>query len=339
MCEQNFNDINEILKTFEYFIDNYEKQLKLKTSVDEIKDHFKAANFIEKTIEKMEEKLLLDKFIVILNTYFKNLNRTLTYDTDFYKYACDKTLEKFIEGRKFDIEIALRMYTSFCNEERFENVLEKIILNSGINEAIHNYIVSNKNQINLKEIQCRIMLDNFVKEINNGKIEEIKKYVESTLESYKVNEYLPNFIGILTLENCTQAENTVKNILLKELLTRMDSRSYFSKEFWITLLKNTDKDLIVTACKKYKLLLESLLNILVYCGTMMSCTMNNSVREWHGDTKKSICPEVGYEDILIFLKSLTNLDEDISKYTRDRIKKAKTDTNVLIWDDIVSVVL
>lgn len=326
------NDIKEILNTFMFFVNQYESDLNQKPTVEEIKDDFKAAIFIEKTIRKFEEKNIVSKFINCLNGHMESLKRSKFYEVNFYKFACDNLLLKYFNGRKFDIDIALRMYSSSCDEKRFEFVVEKHILDSGINEAILNHIICNKDAINKSELECRLLLLNLRKEIEKGKLEETKTNLENMFNSYKIDKYLSLFLGILNLNDLSEEEESLKLMILQILLNKMDDRSFKSKEFWLTLIQNTNSNLLVQVSVCYKSFLNSLLKFLSYCACLMK--YNENINQWVGDQDKSICPEITFDNILNIYKSLINVNSQTKEIVKSFINTVKNDTNSLFWDGI-----
>lgn len=335
----NLNENNytkEIFNTFVYFIESYETQLKC--TVDDIKEQFKAAFFVEKTIIKMEEKLCVQQFVECFNCWLESdYNKIpVVYEIDLYKIACDKLLSRYFKAEnKNDTDIAIRMYTSLCGEKRFEIVIENVILRSGINESILNYCTLNKDRININMLKSRLLLFNFMR----CNYEDVEKNIENLIDTCHVKNHLSILLEILTSDFENTTCTAIKRSILQILLNKMEDRTFTTGIFWNALIKNVDKKLLVTTCEAHDEFFKSLFNFLVYCGCMMDYKKINAKRIWFVSKTKTICPEICFTDIFTVINLLLCTKGDIAECTSNRIEEAIEVTKSLFWADIEKLCL
>lgn len=325
------NNIKETVNTFGYFIENYEKALPARSTIEDIKDFFKTAHFVEKTIEIIEAKQLTDSFLSCLNTFLDSNDRK-HYDLQFYKYACDYAILKYFKGRKFDLDIAMRMYTSFLSEERFQTVLQKAIINSCVNDAVLNYTIFNKERLCLSNLTSKLLFVDFKHKIDCGEVD----YVKNTIDNMISNENLPLIVEILMF--LTENDNDkilgsiiVKNLIFSEMLS---DRSPRSRNLYTTLLKNVNKKLLRDVARKNIDFFNALLNLVIFCANSMRNDCSSCRRVWYS-SPDGICPEVTFDDVVDVLKSLIELKGEFAEIVvncfDENIKKS------LIWVDIQKI--
>lgn len=327
------NEITQLLQTFAYFIAKYEAD---KLSDEDVKKSFEAAVFIEKSVKILDSKLLFSEFMLCFNLWWKSKNKTLIYSEEFFRYACDNLLLKYLRQKENDLDIILKLYTSTCSKERFQNVVEKAILKTASSKPILKYTVAYKNIIDKHELHCRIILTEWTLDVQRDNSEQVKKSITDKFEPYVVDKQLPILITILCLDELKSEELAIKTMILNELLFKMEDRSVLSNEFWLTLTKKIGRQMLLKLCQESTEFCTALLNFLIYCGGMMDYELGETSRLWSA-CDMSICPGITYDDITSIISLLTDSDTKLLEYIKNRIEETKSNSQTYIWSDIMKI--
>ncbi|XP_074039287.1 ubiquitin-fold modifier 1 isoform X1 [Leptinotarsa decemlineata] len=244
MSENASSNINQILTSYDTFINiledpNWPKSAK----VEDIKMSFKLGSFLEKTMKHFESQNSSDEFLDILGKWWKEKNRTKIYSTSFYSTACDELLMKFFRCENIsenNLDVPVRIFTSIFPKNRMENVISKLILTAGYQEAVSDFVKIISDDKNFHDLQYHLKLQNWSELMETGKESYIREEVKEILTLYKVESLLHLIIGVLTLSDVSETEKLVQKIALQSILDKMLDRSILSKQFWTTLFKNVD---------------------------------------------------------------------------------------------------
>ncbi|XP_008192068.1 uncharacterized protein Ufm1 isoform X1 [Tribolium castaneum] len=322
-------NIKQILTSFHNISQIYENQQWVRTvTAEDIKQAFKLAHFIEKTVQKFDETNSRAQFFEMLKVW-GGKNRVRVYEHEFYAKMCDHLLVKFFKCRALNegvIDIAVRMYTSLFPKQRLQAVLKDLIMTSAAFEAVSQFCVANKTALNLNYLKHELILNEWLRDYESGNKEAVLTLIKESLTSFKVENCLPVLLGILALE----VKNSVTDLILQSILEKMLDRSILSKTFWLTMTKTIDANCLAQVCTNYFEFLESLCNFLIYIGSMME--EKNS--EWLPDPSISLCPEITYTELqLIFITLCKHSHEN---YVRSRLKEAENCTDSKIWNEIIN---
>lgn len=326
-AEEIKDNIGEVLKT----IHNLHTVLKsdipvLNVEKEDIKNYFKMGHFVEKTIESVQAKGITNQFLSVLNKIYPH---TDVYDLDFYTHACDHLLSKFLKCRNLNpniLDAAIRMYMTFQPRERLENTLQTLVLQTVSCRNLLDFVIENRGSIDSKELESRILLSTWSKELKNGTLEST---MQSMLSSYRIQTSLPVFIKALALNDVSGDECKVITIMLNVLVKKMSERSILTKDFWLTFFKTVNKQDVVLSANNHEDFLKELCDFIVYFGSMM-----NKEFTWVCDRKISVCPELSYFDLSEMIKSLCDCSADLKNLMRNVVEKAKYNTGSPLWDDV-----
>lgn len=328
-------DIKQLLDAFDHFVNLIELENWLKNvTVEDIKSSFKLSGFIEESIIRLQAKQCVDLFMDILISWWKAKDRTKVYKVDYFSLASDYLLSKFFTCKFISVntlDIAVRMYTTLYPKERFESFIRTSILNSASIEAMIDYAIVNKDNIDLKELECRFLLRHWSTETECGRKQDVIAVITNMLSNYKIETSLSSLIIILALKNVSSQEMAIKNLILKELQLRMVDRSILSKHLWLSLFTHVDKKHLGAVCKQFREFLKELYDFIIYISCMMNPDVQNDQTRWISDSNISICPELTYNDLVSLIKFFCNYNEELKSYTVLRISEAKVSTNSQIW--------
>lgn len=332
---ENMNEIEEVFNAFEYYVISYET-LSSENKIELIKSAFESANFVEKTVKQFENQstLILDQFMACFITFLRSKNRTVNYSLDFLKSASDNLLLKYLYY-KTNIENAIKIYVSLYEKERFEKVVEKALLRNVLYEPIAQYLIVNKDSVDLIELKSRLLLLKWVHDYETGKKERVINALSKTLTSYSVEVELIYLLKILAMKDLTSLqENTIQSQILEEIVLKMEDRSILSKDFWLTIIKKIELRLVIEICAMFEQFLDKFICFLIYCICMMDRQIMNEKRIWLPNVK-SICPEITFENISCILSQLVNFNSQISSYVQSRTEQCKRFSDPFIWNDII----
>lgn len=329
-AEETKDNIEEVLK----IIDNLHTIMisdipVLSVDKEDIKNYFKMGHFVEKTIENVQIKGITNQFLSVLN---KSYPHTIAYDVDFYSHACDHLLSKFLKCKNLNpsiLDAALRMYMTFQPKERLENTLQTSILQTTSCRNVLDFVIDNKDSIDSKELESRILLSMWSTELKNGITDTVENSLQSMLLSYRIQNSLPVLVKALALHDVSNDERKVIRIILDVLVKKMSERSISTKDFWLTLFKIVNKQDIVLSAKNHEEFLLELCNFIVYFGSTM-----NKEFTWICDTKISVCPELSYSDLLEMINYLCDFSTNFKNHMQLIIEDAKFNTGSLLWDDV-----
>lgn len=331
------SNITQILSSIDAYVSIYEHDTwVLKATTEEIKSAFKLSIFVEKTIQHFITIETLDEFASTLLDWQKKHNQT-THNTNFFKISCDHMLKKFFKCPQIsetNLDIAVRMYTSLLPRERLESFISKSILDAGFLEAISEYFQINSVEADQQELQFRLKLNYWAKYTPNNN-EAISQEIREYLSTFELYPLLLLLLGILSLKDVTENEKSVQNLILDAILEKMLGRSVLNKPFWLILCKDIDVKYIVKVCTNHFKFLESFLNFLVYLGSMLEKVQYGDIVMWQSDPNTSLCPEISYAHLLNLFKSLCETNEDLREFVHNRIIQAETDTQLLLWTEII----
>lgn len=331
------SDIKQNLDTFEKYINLYELDNWLKSIVvEDIKIAFKLASLIEKIVRTLEKDNCTSIFQTILDLTLQSKNHTKLYQLRFFIAASDHLLYKFFTNPSIainKIDIAVRMYTTLNRKERFKQFLHNLILKSASCTAVVNYSIENKDNINIKQLECRLIQKNWTRDIGRGQMDHLKINITNMLSSYKIEKCLPILIIILTLPRISKEDNQLNKFILDTLVSKMLDTSMLSKKFWYSLFNHVESKYVAIICDQYDDLLDALFAFIIYIGCMMNCVIENEVMKWSGDPS-SVCPDLTYENLVSLIKSLSNYNSKLHKYVNERICKSKEGINSHLWTQI-----
>lgn len=329
-AEETKDNIGEVLK----IIDSLHTVLisdipVLNVDKEDIKNYFKMGHFVEKTIENVQIKGITNQFLSVLN---KSYPHTIVYDVDFYSHACDHLLSKFLKCKSLNpsiLDAAIRMYMTFQSKERLENTLQTLILQTASCTNLLEFVIDNKDSIDSKELESRILLSVWSKELKTGDNDTLDNAIQSMLLSYRIQTSLPVLVKALALHDISNDECKVIRIILDVLVKKMSERSISMKDFWLTFFKIINKHDIVLSAKNHENFFLELCNFIVYFGSMM-----NKESTWVCDPKISVCPELSYSDLLEMIKYFRDFSIDLKNHMRHIVEDAKFNTGSLLWDDV-----
>lgn len=319
-------NIKQIFTSFHNVNQIFENQNWVKTATSEdIKTAFKLGHFVERTLTKMHEKDTTRQFFKSLKLWG---DKNQFYEPEFYSKICDHLLSKFFKCRSVNenvIDIAIRMYTSLYPKQRLQALLKDLIMTSASYDAIFQFCVTNKSVINTTHLRHELILNDWLRDFQNGHKDLIVSQITESLSSFKVENSLPILLGILALN----VKNPVTTLILEKVLEKMPDRSILSKNFWLAMIKNVDFSCLCQVCTNYFDFLESLCNFLIYIGSMMEKTDS----DWLSNSNISLCPEITYSELeMLFICLCKNLI--IKNYVIDRLKEAEECTDSVIWNEI-----
>ena len=321
------------------FVSIYERDMWFKkVTVEDIKNCFKIAAFVEKTMEKMSSLNCVDLFVESLTKYWENNGRSNNYQVDFFKRCSDRLLEKFLTTKIISLnnaDIALRIYTSMLPRERLTALLSDLIITSKSHDAILEFLLQNRD-VCAGEIEARLTLNDWTNFLTAGKKQIVQETVSHMMSAFQVGTSLPTLIKILSLPDVNCNEMTTINVILDTLTVHMQDRSALSKKFWSTLFKETKLDDVIGTCGKHERFLEDLLNFVIYICSMMDC-ITNDAGNWSGDVTASICPEINYADVIRILNGLTHMNCNVRELVRQKIDEAQVNTECApLWARMLS---
>lgn len=329
--EKTESNIRSVLRAFENFHKLLENDSAFSNvSKEDVKDYFKLAIFIEKAIINFQEKDCVDNFFSVLHSYCQAKFCANVNYKEFYGRACDHMLSKFFAEKNFKlsiIDVAIRMYTALLPKERLEFMLTDFILTSVSCTSILNYAVANKNVINGNELQAHILLESWVNQLDREKNSDVLESISNMLSVYKIRSSLPLLIKISVID-CNEKQNKIKQIIFDVLLKRMMDRSVLSKAFWLCIFKDVNRQDLMKLCRLKQEFLLHLSKFIVYLGSMMTKVENR----WYGDENLSICPEITFDEMLALVRSLKN-DDCLKKYFCKVFRDANTNTGLTIWKE------
>ncbi|KAK9870982.1 hypothetical protein WA026_009942 [Henosepilachna vigintioctopunctata] len=331
-------DINELISSFDLFINTYEnfKQYTAVHSTEEIKNSFKLANFIELIVSSFSTENTLTKLMDVLNKHYKNQGKTFCYNSEFFRTACDHLLKIFFSYQSMDIntiDICVRMYTTLLPKERFQKLLSDLLVKSASYEAIMDFVLENEEPLS-KNLEYKLILNDWKRLYEMGRCNEIILCINEMLKFSKVEKSLYIIIGLLALEDVSQDEKSVQTLVLEIISKKMFDRSILSKQFWLTLF-NVNKSDLLKICKSSTDFLESICNFVIYIGSMMEFKTINGYNQWMSNPNISICPELSYYDLLSLIKCLTNENFEKKQYVIEKVKQAQINTGSLLWEKLI----
>ncbi|XP_050506529.1 uncharacterized protein LOC114336806 isoform X1 [Diabrotica virgifera virgifera] len=335
MSENSKAQITQLFTSFDSFVKILEDSEWFPTAkIEDIKTAFKLGNYIEKTTHHFKSNDLWNNFSATLISWWKTKNRTKVYCDSVYSFACDELLIRFFRCSNIShntLDIAVTIYTSLLPKTRFESLLERLILDAGNLEAVTDYLNSTTNDGNAKHLEYQLKLRYWDMLLQLGQESALKEQIKDMLLPYNVETFLYILIGILSLDELSETEKQVQNIILNDIINKMFDRSLLGKQFWLTLFKKIDKTCTYTVCKNFNTFLSNFLNFIIYVGSMMKKVGNF----WKSDPNICFYPEIEYADILAHIINLNEIDS-IRLTLKDRLKDAKESTKSDIWDQILS---
>ncbi|XP_076251140.1 ubiquitin-fold modifier 1 isoform X1 [Rhynchophorus ferrugineus] len=331
MGEKASSNITQILASFETFLKIYQDPSWTKQCTPEtIKFAFKTGHFLEKCIDKFRDKQYLPEFMKLLELWCHK-NNLKSYNQDFFKNANEQILLKVFRTSGVNentLDIAIRIFCSIYDKPRLKEFLSQLILTSSSINAITDFVnISMSENSDLKHV---ILLNKWNDLLNVGQEEALKSEIDNWLSLYKVEERLPNILCMLCAKIPSNQLDTIKNLIMDSLLSKMGDRSILSKNFWITLFKRTDKGNIAKLSSIYKPFLDSLWSFIEYTGSMFQRDTIHSF-EWKSDPILSIYPEIDYFDLFNVLKAICSFSSTNTQYIFAKLEQAKDNSNEDLW--------
>lgn len=328
--EQVESNIRSVLRTFVNLHKLLENSCAFShASKEEVTNYFKLGIFIERTIMNFQGKNCVESFICVLKSFLQESFRTKAHNVDFYSHACDHILSNFFAQKSDQIDVAISMYTMLLPKERFENMLTDFIVSSASCNFIFDYVIENKEKIDKNNLQAYILLQSWANKLDVGKNNEMQESISNMLSIYKIRSSLSLLIKVLVIDNTTEKENRIKQIVLDMLLKQMMDRSVLSKAFWLSLFKDVNTQDTAKVCALNREFLLHLSRFVVYLGSMMVKSENI----WYGDPLLSICPEVTFNEMLVLIRRLKDHNECVKKYLNKVFRDANANTGLPIWDE------
>lgn len=290
--------------------------------VEDIKTVFKLGAFIENFTKHLSSQNALEEFLNITKTQ----NHSISKCSDYQK-ACDYVLKAFFRSENIleaTLDIVIRIYTTMFAKNRLQVVLNDLIIHSNQLECLAQYINILPPE-KIREYEYCLHLRNWrhLKEVQNSALEnEIKVRL-----TYNIDDNLNNFLGILSLKNISEADRIVQMSILEIIIEKMLDRSILSSSFWYALLQKSNLDVFCNVCDNFKDFRNSVLNFIIYLGSMME----NDSGNWRSDPNISLCAKITYFDLLIIIKKVTDIDHF---FVFNKLDEAKNDTGSEIWDQI-----
>lgn len=331
--EQVQTNIRSVLQTFE----NLHRLLESDSAFshlykEDVTNYFKLAIFIERAIANFQKKNCIESFFDVLKSHLQDSFGAKMQNVDFYKHACDHVIFKFFTQKSDLIDVALSMYTQLLPKERFEDMLTDFIVTSASCKTIFDYAIENKTKINKVDLQAQILLQSWANQLETSKNNEIQESINNMLSAYKIRNSLALLLKVLIVENTTENDNKIKQIIFDLLLKKMTDRSILSKAFWLCLFKEVKNQDVAKICALNQEFLLHLSRFIVYLGSMMVKTEN----AWCGDPSLSICPEITFSEMLVLIRNLKDHNESVKKYLHKVFRDANANTGLPIWDEFES---
>ncbi|XP_017767880.1 PREDICTED: uncharacterized protein LOC108556325 [Nicrophorus vespilloides] len=323
--------VEQVLDTIYCFVKLHETDAWLKniSNADIIKS-FKCSLFVEKAIEKCKsehsEQTLMRSLQLKCQGNFK------IYEIHFFEKAADHILKKMINStviNEVSADVALRVYSSMFSQTRLENILFDCLLKSVSYNSIMNYIVQENNNINVDNLEIKLLYNSWHQQVIVGNSASVENIVKIMLNSYQIDRELKILFSILLVDDLNK---DIKDIIKQELDFVLRDRSILSKKYWVVLIKSLDVHLLLKVCASHQDLLKSILNIIVYLLCMLICEDNRWVMSTNIE-----CSEICYFDLIRRLKSLHD-HAFTQKIVKCTIDEAQRNIGTPIWCQIQAVV-
>lgn len=324
VCEE----FEELFQKYDDFINMYE-HFKKTSKTEEILDAFKFSFSIEKITTNFIEKSMFDSFLEALCLWHKNQGKYICYNSQLYASACDYLFLKIFRTCS-NIEccdVAIRIYTSMIQRERFENLLEKFILDTKSCEAISDFTLLNSPN----KLSNNLLLSIWSKAYSRGFKSDLQDILNYKLNDDDVISKIPKQLAILSIQTDIPSEIAIKNMILEGIQLNMKNRNELSENFWYALLKHTKLDDLIQICKQYFSFLEGLLDFILYIGSRMSfkCVIDQYI--YNNEAEINLYSKITSDDIIKILKGLVSSSETIKTYVNKQIKNVQTETGCKLW--------
>ncbi|KAJ8922827.1 hypothetical protein NQ315_007862 [Exocentrus adspersus] len=320
-------NITQVLISFDNLVQILEDQAWFESSdVEDIKNAFKLGLFIEKALAHFRSEGFVSEFIVVLNQWWKKKGRIKMYDENYFQFACDRLLSMFFKCENTpekSLEIAVRVYTSLFQKSRLKTVISQLILLSSSQEALTDFAKANMTASEMKELEYSLVLNNWTNVVQSGKESDVRSEIENHLTLYKIESTLCLLIGILSLNKLVDSEKLVQDMVLENLLQKMLDRSLLSKSLWLSLFRKVDSNCVCKACDNHEKFLESVFKFIVYLGSMMK----SEGGVWKNDETVSLCPEITYHELFIFIRGVYCTSSALKSFVITRLEEARDSTD------------
>lgn len=320
--ERNSN-ITQLLNSFNHFNELIENTAWVKTAqVEDIKTVFKLGNFVENSAKHLTSQKALQEFVNLMQ-----INKINTNNID-YLLANDFLLKTFFRCENISeitLDIVIRIYTSLYPKDRLQPVLYDLIISSNNLESLAQF-VNLLPKTRIEEFEYYLHLS-YLSDFCKIQKESLINNIREKLALYNLDSSLGSMLGILSLENVTEKDKIVQNIILEIILEKMLERTILSNSFWYALFHKININVIRKVCDNFESFRNSLFSFIVYIGSMM----DKDDEIWKCDPNKSICADINYYDLVVVIK---NINATNGVFVCNKLDEAKTDTGSDIWEQI-----
>lgn len=283
------------------FLCEYKQWLKTIT-LDEIKNSFKCARFIERVVETAGENNCSEELQEVVKI---EISRQPYCDLELLGHACDHLLIVIFKTKqvsKDNVDISMRIYQTMLPKERLQGVIKDLLTKSLAFQSISRFALQNLDKDNSKELQYRLLLN----KLTESKDNVLSETIDNMLSGYKIKENLMQLLGVISLatkislkENNTQIE--VANLICQKLQDKSDNNSKF---IWSALLKYLDHKILMLVSEKYADFLNKLIDVVIFIASLM---ILDRKKNWVVDENiPNSCANVSYYDLVIVLNVLSN---------------------------------
>lgn len=228
------------------------------TSEAEIRNAFLISQHIEKCLDRLQRKNILNEFL-------SNINSNHDVPNVFFK-SCFADPSKYIlkkiinsKTKITQMDVGFKQFLQIYNEEKLENCLADLMLEAASKETLLKNLSQEIPKDKILEFKSQL----FLSEINN---------CENPREPFMVmfNDCTQDTVELILVSllnnkvECVQPVNTLVNLLLDVL----KSRKYTHKKFW-KFLFHIQEECFLQVCLRHGDLFKVVVKALMDCGMLL----------------------------------------------------------------------
>lgn len=282
------------------------------TSEAEMKNAFLISQHIEKCLDKLQRRNILNEFLSTVNSNQDVPNAFLkSCFSDPPKYILKKIINSNTKISQMDI--GFKLFLEIFTEEKLENCLTELMLEAASKETLLRNLSQEIPKEKVLELKSKLLLA----EINN--CENPQETFSTMFEN--CDQDTVDLIVVSIINNDIQYLNAV-NIIVNLLLDVLNTRKFTHKNFW-KFLFNVEEKYFLKMCLTHSDLFKLIAKALIDCGMLLREQMS----------AECFYIDLTYSELARNVQKICS-NENLKYEFFDIVNESKS--NLAFWENILS---